>query len=149
MKKFSSKVLVVDDNLGDIGWLVDFLGWRGYEVDHVANEEAARSKLDDVQKGRETYALAIFDVMVSVKDIMDIDDFDDSFYEASMDTGVRLCRYARQELGIGPEQLPIGSISGREDPKLKEDLQELGIPLFGRSDPAIRDFLKEKLPKLD
>ncbi len=147
--KFSSRVLIVDDIPGDITWLLDFVEQRGYEVDQVGNEEAARGKLEAVQEQGAAYALAILDVMVSVKDIMDIVDFDDSFYELSMDTGVRLCRYARQDLGISAEQLPMICISGRDDEGLKEALVELDIRLFGRADRAIRDFLREKLPKLD
>ncbi len=147
--KFSSKVLIVDDNPGDITWLLDFVEWRGYEVDQVGNEETARGKLEAVQEQRAAYALAILDVMVSVKDIMDIVDFDDSLYAESMDAGVRLCRYARQDLGISEEQLPMICISARDDEGLKEALAELGIRLFGRADRAVRDFLREKLPKLD
>ncbi|MCP4545782.1 MAG: response regulator [bacterium] len=147
--KFKPEVLIVDDNPGDISWLIDLVEWRGYLIDQVGNERAARGKLEAVQERRAEYALAIVDIMVSIEDIMDIADFNDSFYEQSKDTGVRLCRYARQELGISAEKLPIVCISARDDEGLKESLAELGIPLFGRSDRAIRDFLKERLPKLD
>ena len=36
----SSEILLVDDHIGDISWLVDFLEAHGYVVDQVTNEEA-------------------------------------------------------------------------------------------------------------
>lgn len=147
MSKFT--VLIVDDNIGAISWLIEFLEWRGYNVDVVSNEEAARTKLEAVQEGKQAYELAIVDIMVSIKDIMDVPDFDDEFYEASMDTGLRLCRYAREGLGILEEQLPIVCISARyDDEDLRKNLEHIGISIYSRSGGEIREFLKKSLPKL-
>lgn len=146
---FTSEILVVDDNIGEIMWLLDLLNWRGYSVDHVGDERSARKKLEAVQTGDKLYALAIVDVMIATDDITNIiDDLDDRFYEESADSGIRLCRYARNELGILEDQLPIICFSARDDDDLKKELQALAIPLFSRTGEEIREYLVENLSRL-
>ncbi len=154
-----SRVLLVDDHIGDISWLVDLLEARGYVIDQVTNEEAARSVLEGAKErldegGATDYELAVIDIMVSIKDIMDLVDLDDNFYEQSKDTGVRLCRYARDELGISQEDLPIVCISARADQdEFKPQLDQLGIPLFSRTpqspEESIRNYVEGNLPRIE
>ena len=140
------KVLVVDDNEFGIRWLLDLLKFHQYEAELVTNEESAMRKLELVQEKKLKYHLAIFDVMVATQRIEDVEKLDDEFFRDSMDTGVRLCRYARLELGLSPSELDIVCISGRGDEDLVDATRRLGIPLFNRSQTtAFRKFLKEKL----
>ena len=141
---------LVDDHLGDIRPLIQRLEWLGYSIDHFANEEAARGALETVSVGAATYALAIIDIMVSTKDIMDLVDLDASFFENSQDTGIRLCEYARVVLGISDQQLPIICISARSDDNVKNALGALGISLYSRvpkPDESIREYLDANLAK--
>ncbi len=154
----SNGILLVDDHIGDISWLVDLLEARGYEVDQVTNEDAARRRLEGVkeslEKGRATYVLAIVDIMVSTRDIMDLVKLTEEFYAESKDTGIRLCQYARDELKISAEHLPIVCISARADlENFKPQLDRLRISLFSRtpqtSGESIRDYLEENLSQAD
>ena len=144
------RVFIVEDNVGSITWILDFLEDRGYEVDIDTNEEAARKRVLKVKDKLIAYDLAIFDVMISVKDIMEIVDLDDDYYAASKDSGVHLCDYTRKHLQISAEQLPIVCLSARTDSELKESLRERDILLFDRADllseHSIREFLKTHLP---
>ncbi|MCP3961827.1 MAG: response regulator transcription factor [bacterium] len=145
------KILLVDDHLGDIRPLIHHLEWLGYGIDHVANEEAARRALEAVSADDTAYALAIIDIMVSTKDIMDLVDLDASFLEDSQDTGIRLCEYAREQLGISEEHLPIICISARNDDAARDALDALGIPLYGRvpkPDGSILQYFDSNLPKI-
>lgn len=148
----SSRVLIVDDQIGDLQWLVDVIRKRGYEVTLATNEEDARAELDAVARGEVKYRLAIFDVMVATKDLMTLlgdGDLDERFFEDSRDTGIRLARYARRELKLRANQLRIASLSVREDEDLKESMKELGVPLFNRAagrSESIRPYLEKHLP---
>ena len=146
----AARVLIVDDQVGDIRWLIDLVQSRGYGVDLATNEAAAQKKLNTVKGGQATYALAIIDIMVAVKDLMDLLTLDDKFFEASKDTGIRLCRYAREDLDLSVEVLPIVCISVRDDPDVKKALRELGIRLFNRApygqEESIREFVEKHLP---
>ena len=127
------KVLIVDDQPGDIGWLVDRIAERGYEIEWATNERAAREHLQAVKDGREEYVAAIFDVMVVLVDLEDLMELDEMFFVESKDTGIRLARFARKELGISERQLPIASLTIRDDDPVKTAMKELGIPLFHRT----------------
>jgi len=146
------EVLLVDDHAGDVRWMIEFLEERGYRVHEITNEEAARRQLEAVKKGDVSYALAIIDIMVAIKNIMDLLGSKEEFYEKSRDTGIRLCHYARKELGISAERLPIVCLSARDDDKVRQLLDELEITLYSRtpqtSEDSIREYLKKKLPKL-
>ncbi len=134
MSSGANKILLVDDSIGDITWVLDLVEDLGYSVDHATNEESARHKLGLVAKEKQSYVLAIIDIMVSVKDIMDLVKLDKRFYEESRDTGIRLCRYARKELEISHEDLPIVCMSARsDDTNVVQALDELGICIFGRT----------------
>lgn len=145
-------VLLVDDHPDDIGWVFDLLEKRGYNVDTATNEEAAKGLLKAVKSEQKNYALAIVDVMVSVKDIMDLVELTDDYFELSRQTGVRLCRYAREELGIGPDKLPIVCISARDSDEVRTPLRALGVPLYNRMAPSreesIREYIRENLPEI-
>jgi CheY-like chemotaxis protein len=149
----SPRVLVVDDQVGDIEWLLDRILYRGYEIVVATNERAARKRLDAVKKGEESYALAIVDVMVAIMDLADLVTLDEEFFVESRDTGIRLCRYVREELGISPNELPIVSLTVRDDPEVKAAMEELGIPLVSREPgggPAdlLDEYLERHLPRI-
>lgn len=146
-------VLVVDDQVGEVLWLLDDIRHRGCEAVVVGTEDAARAQLEAVAAGEAAYLVAIFDVMVAVKDLWQLielgEDADDKFFSDSRDTGLRLCLYARKELGIGAETLPIACLTVRDDPQVKKTLAKLRIPLFSRiaeDTRSIRSFLDKHLP---
>jgi CheY-like chemotaxis protein len=153
------KILLIDDRIGDIRWLVDDLEYRGYEVDQVANERDAKLMLEEIRRnldaGQESYSLAIVDIMVPIMDIMDLVDLEDDFYEDSAKTGIRLCRYAREELRISEDELPIVCLSSRSDEEeIRRELEEIGIlKLFSRvpqsSKEDIRTYIGKNFPKAD
>jgi CheY-like chemotaxis protein len=148
----TKRVFIVDDRIGDLAWLLDLIRSRGYEVILATNEQAARKQLERVKKDEESYVLAIVDVMVATHDLLDLVALDEKFFEDSRNTGIRLCEYARKELGISPEVLPIVCLTAREDEAVKTAMDELGIRLFHRAPPSpeesIRGFVEERLPPL-
>lgn len=148
----TKRVFIVDDRIGDLAWLLDLIRGRGYEVILTTNEQAARKRLQAVQKGEESYVLAIVDVMVATHDLLELVALDEKFFKDSRNTGIRLCEYARKELGISPEVLPIVCLTAREDEAVKTAMHELGIRLFHRAPPSpeesIRGFIEERLPPL-
>jgi len=145
------KVLIVDDQPGDIGWLVDRIAERGYEIVMATNERAARERLQAVKDGREKYAAAIFDVMVTTMDLEDLVELDEQFFLDSQDTGIRLAHLAREELKLSARQLPIAGLTIRDDDEVRKAMEELRIPLFDRTPPArsegINRFLDKHLPQ--
>lgn len=146
------RVLIVDDQVGDLTWLLDVIRRGGCDVVLATNEDAARQRLLAVREGNESYTFAIVDVMVAVKDLQDLIALDEQFFEDSRDTGIRLCRYARQELGLSAKELPIACLTVREDQEVKDAMAELGIPLYNRvpssSSEGIRGFVEKHLPRL-
>lgn len=144
------RVLLVEDQIGDILWLVDLINSRGYEIVLATNEEMALQLLEAVSRGAESYSLAIVDVAVAVKALQDIFALDDQFFEKSQDTGIRLCRYARGELGLTPEKLPITCLTVRDDDEVKAVMDELQIPLYNKAPQSppdsIRVFIEKHLP---
>lgn len=151
------QVLIVDDQLGEILWLLDRIRHRGYEVVVATNEASARERLDAVKKGNEVYAAAIIDVMVALQDSEDLQgqdlNLDEVFFEESEDTGIRLCRYARETLGITNRDLPIACLTVRDDAGVQEAMEQLGIPLYNRSpqdaSESIMRFVECYLAALD
>ncbi len=146
-----NRILIVDDQPGDLLWLLDILRVRGYEYTLATNEKDARVELQSVKDGSASYALAIIDVGVATLPIEDLflQDLDERFFEDSRDTGIRLCRYARRELGLSAKDLLMACLTVRDDDDVKEAMKELGIPLFNRApntaEESIRLFLEEKL----
>ncbi|HEV2856184.1 MAG TPA: hypothetical protein VHC97_25570 [Thermoanaerobaculia bacterium] len=145
-----SRVLIIEDQIGDVLWLVDLIRSRGYEVVLATNEEAARKLLEAVSRGQESYALAIMDVAVAIKDLQDLIALDEQFFEDSVNTGIRLCRYARQKLGLSPERLPIVCLTVRDDEEVKAAMEDLQIPLFNKApqsqSESIRGFIEDRVP---
>jgi CheY-like chemotaxis protein len=154
-----ASVLIVDDQMGDLLWLLDLIQNRGYDVVVATNEEAAQERLRAIKAGTEAYALAVVDVMVAVKDLTRIATLgdhqdltlDDKFFEDSRSTGIRLCQLARLELGIPAGQLLIACLTAREDDEVRNAMRELDIPLFHRaeyssSSDSIRSFIENNLP---
>jgi CheY-like chemotaxis protein len=142
-------VLIVDDQIIDIGWLIDLIQRRGYVIVLATNEEAARQQLESVQQGQASFALAIIDVMVAVKDLMHWDSLDDKIFVDSRSTGIRLCHYARRQLGLSEKKLPIISITGRDDQEVRREMKKINIRLFNRGpERDIRSFVEKHLPMI-
>ena len=80
------RVLIVDDQIGDIGWAIDLLRHHGYAVDIETNEVSARRRLKEMSRSEVSYALAIFDIMVATRDMEDLVDIDEQFLEESRDS---------------------------------------------------------------
>lgn len=114
------------------------------------NERDARNRLQAVKDGREEYVAAVFDVMVVIADLEDLMELNEMFFVKSEDTGIRLARFAREELGISERQLPIASLMIRDDEPVKTAMKELGIPLFHRTPSTesenIDRFIDKHLP---
>lgn len=147
------KVLIVDDQPADITWLLDILESKGYAYEIASHEEKARELLQEVKRGEVHYALAIFDVMVAIRDMRSLVRLDPTLLKESTDTGVRLCYFARKELKISPKTLPIVCISARPDrDQFLSRLKKLKVPLFSRipegGERSIRDYIDEKLSSL-
>jgi CheY-like chemotaxis protein len=144
-------VLIIDDQVGDLRWLIDLIHNRGHEIVLATNEGAAEERLRAVKQGTESYALAIVDVMIAVKSLSQLIDLDEQFFDQSRDTGIRLCRLARRELGITAQQLPIACLTVRHGDEVRLAMNELGIPLFNRAASgaadSIRGYIEENLTK--
>lgn len=145
------RVLIIEDQIGDLTWLLDLIRSRGYEVVVATNGEAGKKRLEAVQRGDESYELAIVDVMVATKALKDIleTELDEKFFEDSRNTGIRLCRYAREELHLSSEDLFIVCLTVRDDEDVRSEMHRLGIPLYNKvsQNPkeSIREFLKTRL----
>ncbi len=148
------RVLIVDDQPYEIEWLVDHIGARGFEIDLATNKAAADDLIRRIPSGEKSYKWAIFDVMVAIKNLHDLAQLDDDFFEESRNAGIDLCRLAREELDISATDLPIVCLTVREDDELKQALKELDIPLYSRAglldrEDAIDKFLDEWLPQVE
>lgn len=142
-------VLIVDDRVRDIRWLTKLLtNDLGQEVKILTNEKDAKDHflaLKQVGQEESTYRLAILDIMMPVAKLEDLVELDEELLKDSRDSGIRLCKFIRQELGIGERALPIMALSSRLDEKLIREMDRLGIPLFSRDDLEIRTRLVEIL----
>ncbi len=154
MPALTRRVLIVEDQIGDLLWLIDILHERGYQEVVATNERDARQRLFDVKAGRESYALAIIDVMVAIMDLDSLIALDEKFFENSRDTGIRICRFARKELKLSASALPIVCLTARDDDDVKTDLRALGVRYFNRSadrrsSQSIVTYIEEHLPSLE
>lgn len=124
-------VLVIDDQPNEILWLLDLIRKRGYDAELVLDEESARKRLEAVAAGTASFVLAFVDVMVATQGIEALIAGADVSAD-SQDSGIRLCRYAR-ELGLSASKLQLASLTVRaDDPKVQRAMEELGVPLFPR-----------------
>ena len=129
----SDTVLLIDDQIGDLMWLVDRIEDMGFHFACATNEREARTRLEAIARGEEVYVLAVVDVAMATHDFFSVQEVDQRFIESSKDSGIRLCRYAREELRISPEMLPIAVFTARTDQKVKEAIGALdGVQLFVR-----------------
>lgn len=147
-----ARVLIVEDQVGDLYWLLDLIRSRGYEVVVATNEYAAKERLQAVKEGTDSFRLAIVDVMVAVKDLKDLTNLDNRFFEDSKRTGIRLCHLARDKdkLGISAEELPIVCLTVRDDEEVRKEMKALDIPLYNKAphtpSESIREFIENCLP---
>ncbi len=142
------EVLIVDDQVQDVQPLVEWLKNRGYSVVLATSESAARKILDEVDEGKRAFALGLIDSMIPVRDMAELGDEYDAtaFLEASADSGIRLCYYARQSLFIPESKLPLVVYTGREDDEIQRRMRQIGIPVISKSG-GILPFLEKTLLK--
>ncbi len=155
------KVFIVDDQAGEIRSLIRRIKNRGYDLMLATNEREAERMLQEVADHPSSFVAAIFDVMVATVDFATLLEMDDSVdleskvLEPSVDTGLRLCRYARERLRIAEADLPIAALSVRTDDELREALGQLGVPLYDRTqidaedERSIMRFVEQHLPRRD
>lgn len=152
------KVFIVDDQAGEIRSLIRRIKNRGYDVELATNERDAEAGLRQVAEDPGRYAAGIFDIMVAIVDLETLLEMDENVdlakevFEPSTDTGIRLCRYARDELGLSADEFPIAALSVRDDVELENALEELGVPLYERgvedtSERSIMRFVERYLPQ--
>jgi CheY-like chemotaxis protein len=147
----SPKVLIVDDNAHDIASLLDWIRSRGYRIVLATNELAARKLLEEYAAGQKSFVLGLFDVMVPARDLLDLEslDSDETFFQASHGTGVRLCQFVRHTLLIPAARLPLVCYSARDDQELLVALKSLGIPFIPRVGGDFEGHLTGLLPQLE
>lgn len=152
-QKTCNHVLVVDDQLSEILGLLDEIRRRGYKPVVVTNKMSAEKKLRAVGEKKSCYAAAIIDVMVAIADLLDLEGLDEQFFTDSRDSGIELCRLARQELHLSADELPIACLTVRDDDEVKAAMEELDIPRYHRipqsSEESIFDFIQQYLPPRD
>lgn len=152
------KVFIVDDQAGEIRSEIRRIKRRGYEIELATNERDARFGLEQVAADPSQYAAGIFDIMVATVDLETLlemgegVDLAKEVFEPSIDTGIRLCRYVREELGLGADVFPIAALSVRDDDELKQALEKLRVPLYERgvddtSERSIMRFIERYLPE--
>ncbi|MBK8251806.1 MAG: hypothetical protein IPK82_03955 [Polyangiaceae bacterium] len=146
-------VLLIDDQLGDLAWLADRIEQAGLRFRFATNEEDARERLYAVASGDERYLFAVVDVMMAVTDILRVHSLDDDFFEESRDSGIRLCRYAREELKITPENLPIAVYTARPDNEVRKQIAAIeGVQFFPRDgsegEGSLSEFVERQLARI-
>ena len=141
------EVLIVDDRKREIDWLIRFLQDElGCKLVYRNNEMETRAHLQELADRKSMpYSLAIVDIMIPVAKLEDLVVLDEKYLKDSRDTGVRICRFIRRELGITEERLPLMAISARADNELTRQLDGLRVPLFSRDDLGIKDHLRRVL----
>jgi CheY-like chemotaxis protein len=143
-------VLLVDDHPDDLDWLTDLLDLLGVGFVLMTNEEQAQGELRRVLQGDVAYDLAIIDVMLSTADISQLISLDAKYFKNSRESGIRLCEFARNELKIKEEQLPIVCISTiqHEDEGVVTRLKKLEVKILPRTgepgDKSIRSYLERR-----
>ncbi len=154
----SFKVFIVDDQAGEIRSLIRRIKNRGYDVELATNERDAQAGLQQIAADPHRYAAGIFDIMVATVDLEtllemgDGVDLTEEVFKPSIDTGIRLCRYARETLRLDAAAFPIAALSVRDDAEVKRALEELDVPLYergaeDRSERSIMDFVERYLPQ--
>jgi CheY-like chemotaxis protein len=136
MNEARRRVLLVEDEPDLMTALIADLRARGCEVTVAETEKAARRELERARAGDVRYHLAIVDVMIptmTMDELIDLDDAEERFLTESVDTGVRICRYARGDLGLDARALPIVVLTNRNDHDLREALAPMGIEAFNKS----------------
>ena len=139
------RVLLVDDEEYAGDWLVHFVSDLGCELVHCFAESRARDQLRAIARGEAEFALAVFDLMVPTHTFEELLEWDGELKD-SMETGLRLCEFARSELAITESQLPILTISSRSDEGIRARFEKLGIPFFDRTQTyPIRKYISKIL----
>lgn len=148
------KVLMIEDNIGDMRWLIPVLQRRGYGVTVVSSELDARVELERAASGEEQWALVVLDIQLATRGSRDFEKMTKAEIEAlppSKDSGIRLARYARQSLGLDERKLPIVCASIRPDEALARAMAALGIPQLSRDDSdentSLRHYVEHWLPR--
>lgn len=158
MKKTRPKrILIVDDQIDELNWLLDVFLSAGYEVVLVSDEETAIQELDEIAAHRAQYDLAVVDVMVAAKSVealveeisrKDLASGSGRRSKQSRDAGIRICEYARSILGLKEVDLPIQCLTVRTDAAVIETMRRLGIPVSERLPEGSTGAVLESIARL-
>ncbi|MEZ4302779.1 MAG: hypothetical protein R3B70_48095 [Polyangiaceae bacterium] len=127
-------VLLIDDDIDDLMWLVERIEAMGFGFVCATNEAEARDRILAISEGRERYCLAVIDVMMATHSIEHVGMVDEKFFKSSKESGVRLCHYARVELGISAAELPIAVYTARVDEQARQQIGAI---------PDVRHFFRD------
>lgn len=153
MSQEASVVLLIEDQVGDLFWIIDLVQARGYQVEAARNEEDARMALAQVAANPGRYALVLIDVMMATIDINRVlrePNLDPKALEPSPEAGIRLAQYLREELRVTPQQVAVICCTAKhEDAKVRRIMEELDIPVYDRyaraQESSLRTWLKTNL----
>lgn len=139
------KVLIIDDEQEHVEVLASHVRACGGEPVIARHEAEARERLHAVKDNKESYALAIIDVMMPINSLEAIIELDEAVNDDSTHSGVRLCVLACNELRITPRPLEIVCFTIRDDANEKAAINLLGIDYYSK----VTDFdrLRQRIRK--
>jgi hypothetical protein len=127
------RVLLVDDEITDLEFLLSTIRNQGKEYDIARNEAEAFYFLNRMIDNDDLYLLAVINSVV-VKDLSELISMPElprSFFSNAKGTGIRLCRFVRDELRVPAERMPIAlTLKKRADEV--EGIDRLGVYQFKR-----------------
>jgi len=141
-------VLIIDDEQEHIEVLANHVRACGGEPVIARHEAEARQRLQAVADGKESYALAIIDVMMPINSLEEILDLEEAVNDDSTRSGVRLCELACNELHITPRPLEIVCFTIRDDVNVKTAITRLGIDYYSKVTDfdRLRHRIRKALP---
>lgn len=145
MTRTTRNVLIIDDEQEHVEVLSRHVRACGGEPVIARHEAEARQRLQAVKDNKESYVLAIIDVMMPSNSLESIIEIDEAVNDDSTRSGVRLCELACNELRITPRPLEIVCFTIRDDANEKATINQLGVDYYSK----ITDFdrLRQRIRK--
>ncbi len=143
------QALIIDDQIGDLMWLVDLLQHLGWVVRVAETEKAALTRLDAFAAGDESYDLVVLDVMIAthtVDELMAKPELVERALESPIDAGIRLARHIRRQSTLVNTEVVCCTV--RDDDDVYAAMDAAGIQIYSRDDedpdsdrPSLRTLL--------